>query len=148
MFQWLQHGLCQWILNFVESKKDISIVRITQKDCLSCFFWITRITLIQKGGLCTLITPSNDIVLSVCAALGLSTRKQLNRGVSLKEYKIKWKMKITEKKTKIYLETLVVLWIKRNGVEELKQKEFKDVIPIMHCRNSSWIMGQGLMKNG
>ena len=33
-------------------------------------------------------------------------------GVSLKDYKIIWKIKMREMKTKQYLETLIVLWIK------------------------------------
>ena len=34
-----------------------------------------------------------------------------------------------EMKTKLYLETLILLWIKWTGMVEIKYKEFIDVVP-------------------
>ena len=42
-----------------------------------------------------------------------------------------------EMKTKKYLETLIVLWIKWTGMVEIKHKDFIDAVPIMP---SLWIM--------
>ena len=60
------------------------------------------------------VTPSNDRVLCVCA-LGIVPGNSCLDGVSLKDYKIIWKIKMREMKTKQYLETLIVLWIKWTG---------------------------------
>ena len=49
--------------------------------------------------------PLQDIASGICW-LG---------GISLKDYKIIWKIKMREMKTKQYLETLIVLWIKWTG---------------------------------
>ena len=41
-------------------------------------------------------------------------------GISLKEYKIIWKIKMKEMKKKKYLETLFVVWIQWTGMVEIK----------------------------
>ena len=46
-----------------------------------------------------------------------------------------------KKKKKKYLATLTVLWIKWIEKVEIKQKTFIDVLSIMTCQRSSWIMG-------
>ena len=46
----------------------------------------------------------------------------------------------TQKQNNMYLEILIVLWIKWKGMVEIKHKDFIDVVPIMPCHNSSWIM--------
>ena len=56
---------------------------------------------------------------------------------SLKNYKIVWKIKMRETKTKKYLETLTELWIKWIGIVEMKYKDFIDAVPIIP---SLWIM--------
>ena len=58
-------------------------------------------------------------------------------GISLKEYKIIWKIKMKEMKTKLYLETLIVLWIKWTGIVEIKHEDFVDAVSTML---SLWIM--------
>ena len=57
----------------------------------------------------------------------------------MKDYII-WEMKMEEIKTKQCLETLIVLWIKLTEMVVIKHKDFIDVVPIMLCRNSLWIM--------
>ena len=46
-------------------------------------------------------------------------------------------------KTKYYLEALVVLWIKKTSMVEIKHKDFIDAVPIMP---SLWIMTWGSME--
>ena len=46
-------------------------------------------------------------------------------GVSLKDYKIKWKIKIREMKTKHYLDTLIILRIKWDGMVEIKRRLYR-----------------------
>ena len=70
-------------------------------------------------------------------ALGIATGNSCLEGVSLKDCKIIWKTKMREMKTKSYLETLIVLWIKWTGMVEIKHKDFIDAVPIMP---SLWIM--------
>ena len=43
------------------------------------------------------VTPSNERVLSVYADSGHNTVEQLSRGISLKDFKIIWKMKVRDK---------------------------------------------------
>ena len=51
-------------------------------------------------------------------------------GISLKDYKIIWKIKMGEMKKKIkYLKTLIVLPIKWTGMVEIKHKYFIDAVP-------------------
>ena len=57
-------------------------------------------------------------------------------GVSLKDYKIIWKIEIRETKRKKYLiiihnDTLIVISIKQTGIFEVKHKKFIDVVPIV-----------------
>ena len=42
------------------------------------------------------------------------------KGVSLKGYKIILKINVREMKTKLHLETLILLWIKWTGIMEIK----------------------------
>ena len=50
--------------------------------------------------------------------------------------------------TKQYLQTLIVLWIKWTGMVEIKHKDFIDIVPIMSCQNSPWIMRSGIYREG
>ena len=47
----------------------------------------------------------------------------------MKDYKIIWKINVREMKTKLYLQTLILLWIKCTGMVEIKHKDFIDIIP-------------------
>ena len=69
-------------------------------------------------------------------------------GISLKDYEIIWKIKVREIKTKYYLETLIVLWIKWTGMVEIKHKEFIDVVPIIPCQNTSGILSSRIYGEG
>ena len=51
-------------------------------------------------------------------------------------------------KTKQFLKTLIVLWIKWTGMVKIKQKDFIGVSPVMPCENSSWIMGLRIYGEG
>ena len=51
--------------------------------------------------------------------------------VSLKNYKIIWKIKMKEMKIEKYLETLIVLWIKWTVMVKIKHKDCIDAVPIM-----------------
>ena len=88
------------------------LVVVTQKDCMSCFIWVLRVslrlTVIQKNRSFVFfkVTPYNVRVL--CRELG----NIWLGGFSLNGYKIIWKIKAREMKTKYYLETLIVLCIK------------------------------------
>ena len=127
---------------------------VTQKDCLSCFIWVLkvllRLTLIQKGGLYSLrLHPLMTGNVLCLYALGIATGNSCLDGVSLKDCKIIWKTKMRKMKTKSYLETLIVLWIKWRGIEKIKI--FINVISIIPCQNSSWIMdcriyGEGMIQ--
>ena len=70
------------------------------------------------------VTLFNNRVLCVC-----TSREQLVKDVSLKYYKIIWKIKVRRKKTNLYLETLILLWMKWTGKVEIKHKDFTDVFP-------------------
>ena len=71
------------------------------KGCLPCFIWNLKIETDPKGRFVSFkFTPSNHRVLCVYAPSVYSTRKQLDGGVSLKDYKVIWKIKIREMKTK------------------------------------------------
>ena len=75
--------------------KDVSILTVTEADTD------------PKGRLVSFkVTPSNDRVFCVCA-LGIALGYSCLEGVSLKDYKIIWKIKMREMKTKYYLETLL-----------------------------------------
>ena len=62
-------------------------------------------------------------------------------GICFKDYKITWKINVRESKAKKYLENLIVLWIKWTEIVETKCKDSIDVVPIMSCQKSPWIMG-------
>ena len=71
------------------------------KGCLPCFIWNLKIETDPKGRFVSFkFTPSNHRVLCVYAPSVYSTREQLDGGVSLKDYKVIWKIKIREMKTK------------------------------------------------
>ena len=69
-------------------------------------------------------------------------------GVSLKDYKIIWKIKIRETKIKQYLKTLIVLWVKWTGMVKRKHKDFIAATLVVTCQNSSWIMGLRIYGEG
>ena len=72
---------------------------------------------------------------------GITLRSSWLEGNFSMDYKITWKIKVMQMKTKQYLETLIVLWIKCMGMVKIERKYFKDVVSIMPCQNLSWIMG-------
>ena len=89
-----------------------------------------RLTLIQKGDLCPSKLLSLITEFSVFVPLkGITPESSWLKGVSLKDYKIIWKINVREMKTKLYLETLILLWIKWTGMVEIKYKDFIDVVP-------------------
>ena len=51
------------------------------------------------------------------------------KGVSLKDYKIIWNINVREMKTKLYLKTLILIWVKWTGMLEIKHKDFVAVAP-------------------
>ena len=46
------------------------------------------------------------------------------------------------------MEALISLWIKQIGMVEVKQKDFINMVPIMPCQGSSWIMGSRIYGEG
>ena len=76
---------------------------VTQKDCFSCFIWVLkvslRLTLIQKPGLCHLRLLLLMTEFSVFMSLqGIAPGNSWLGGVSLKDYKIIWKIKMSKLK--------------------------------------------------
>ena len=49
---------------------------------------------------------------------------------------------------KIYLKTLIVLWIKWTEMMKIKQKDFIGAAPVMSCQNSSRKMGLRIYGEG
>ena len=82
----------------------ISPELVTQKDCLSCFIQILkvslRLTLIQNGGLCPLrgLLPVTEFSVFI-ALYRIAWGDRWLGCVSLKDYKIIWKIKVREMKT-------------------------------------------------
>ena len=94
-----------------------------------------RLTLIQKGGLCPLRLLLLMTEFSVFLPLhGIAPGNSWRKGVSMKDCKIIWKTKIREMKTKSYLETLILLWIKWTGMVKIKHKDFIGAAPIMSVK--------------
>ena len=87
---------------------------VTQKDLLLSFIRVLkvslRLTLIQKGYFCPSKLLSLITEFSVFLPLkGTTPESSWLKGVSLKDYKIIWKINVREMKTKLYLETLILL---------------------------------------
>ena len=102
---------------------------VTQKDLLLSFIRVLkvslRLTLIQKGDLCPSKLLSLITEFSVFVPLkDITPESSWLKAVSLKDYKIIWKRNVREMKTKLYLETLILLWM-----VEMKRKGFIDVVP-------------------
>ena len=57
---------------------------------------------------------------------GITSESSWLEDVSLKDYKIIWKINVRELKTKLYLETSLLLRIKWIGMVEIKHKDFTD----------------------
>ena len=122
------------------------------KGCLSCFIWVLkvslRLTVIQRGDLCPLRLLPLMTEFSVFMTLqGIAPGNSWLGGVSLKDYKITWKIK-REMKTKNCLGTFIVLWIKWTGMVKIKHKDFIGAAPILPCQNSSWIMSLRIYGEG
>ena len=79
------------------------------------------------------VTLSNFRVLCVYAFSRYNTRDSWIAGISWKDCKYVWKIKVKKMKTKQYLETLIMLLIKWTGMVEIKQKNFTDMVSIMPC---------------
>ena len=60
---------------------------------------------------------------------GITPENSLLKGVSLKDYKIIWKINVREMKTKLQFETLKIICIKWIWMVEIKHKDFIDVVP-------------------
>ena len=75
------------------------------------------------------VTLSNNRFSVFVPLKGLTPESSWLKGVSLKDYKIIWKINVREMKTKLYLKTLILLWIKWTGVVEMKHKDFIGVVP-------------------
>ena len=97
---------------------------------------VTEVETDQKGRF-----VSSKVTLSLSLSLSLTTECSLFvplqditpessrlEGVSLKDYKIIWKVSVREMKAKLYLETLILLWIKWTGMVEMK---------LYRCRSKS-----------
>ena len=86
------------------------------------------------------VTPSNDRVLCVYAPSGHNIREQLAREHFFERLQKIWEKKNEGNKHKIILG--------ETGMVEIKYKYFRDVIPIMPCQNSLWIMGLRIYGEG
>ena len=127
--------------------KDVSIlaeshINLDQTHHIR-IFWVLKVSLrlrlIQKRGFSPLRLLSLMTEFSVFMSFqGIAPGNNWLRDVSLKDCKVIWKIKMREIKTKYYLDTLIVLWIKWRGMIELKH--FENVVSIMPCQNSSCIM--------
>ena len=105
----------------------------------------TEVDTDPKKGLCPLRLLSQMKKLSLFMPLqAVAPENSCLGGVSLKDNKIIWKIKMREVKTKQYLETLIVLWIKWRGMLEIKH--LIDVDSIVACQDSSWVYGEGRTK--
>ena len=119
---------------------------VTQKDHLSCFMQLLkvsltlRLTLIQKGEFVSFKVTPLPLMTKFSVFMPLQDIAPGNSwlgGIFLNGYKIIWKIKVREMKTKRYLENSIVLWIKWTGAVEIKYKDFIDAVPLM---SSMWIM--------
>ena len=71
------------------------------KGCLGCFIWDLKVDTDPKGSFSSFkFSPPNDRALCVYAPSGIAAGNSWIRGVSLKDYKIIWKIKMKEMKTK------------------------------------------------
>ena len=87
---------------------------------------VTEVDTIQKGELCPLKSLSLITELSVFVPLeGITPENSLLKGVSLKDNKIIWKINVREMKTQLYLETLILLWIKWTGMGMVEIKLYR-----------------------
>ena len=87
---------------------------------------VTEVDTDQKGSFVSFkANLSNNRVL----LQSITPKSSWLKGVSLKDYKIIWKINVREMKTKLYLETLILLRIKWPGMVEIKHKDFIDVVP-------------------
>ena len=84
------------------------------------------------------ITLSSDRFLCVYAPSRHSTREQLAQERFVEGLQNFMENKNEWNESKIYLETLIVLWINWRGLVEIKL--FIDVVSVMPCQNSSCIM--------
>ena len=75
------------------------------------------------------VTLYNNKVLWVSATSGHNTREQLVRGRSFDRLQNYMKKNVREMKTKLYLKTLKLKWIKLTEIVETKYKDFIDVVP-------------------
>ena len=66
------------------------------------------------------VTLSNNKVLCFVPLKNITPESSWLKGISLKDYKIIWKINVREIKTKLYLESLILLWIKWTGMVEMK----------------------------
>ena len=115
---------------------------------MSCFIRVLkvslRLTLIQNGGLCPLRLLPLMTEFSVFMLLqGITPWNSWLGGISLKDCKISWKTRVKEMKTKFNCK-----WIKWTDMVKTKRKDFIDVVPIMTCQNSSWIIGSRIYGEG
>ena len=109
---------------------------VTQKDCLSRFIWVLkvspRLTLIQEGGLhplrLLLLMTEFSVFMPFKGIAPAGEGGQLARRRFFEGIQNYMEKKLKEKKKK-YLETLVVLWLKWTGMVKIKPKD-------LPCQNS------------
>ena len=103
---------------------------------------VTEVDTDTKGRFASFkVTPSMTEFFVFIPFHGIAPGNSWLEGVSFKNLKIIWKIKLREMKTKQNLEALTVLWMKWTGMVEVKYIEFIDVVPVMPCENPSWTMG-------
>ena len=97
-------------------------------------------------------THSNDRVFCARALSGHKTRNSWLGSISLKDYKLIWKIEVREMKTKQYLENLIVLWINWTDMVEfyrfLSHKDFYIFGSNYVLQNSTWIIGSRIYGEG
>ena len=103
------------------------------------FEGVTEVTTDPKGRFVSFkVPPSNDRVLSVYVASGHSNREQLARERFFGGLQNYMKNKNEGNENKIILGDFNCTMDKWRGMVEIKH--FINVISIMHCQNSLWIM--------
>ena len=75
------------------------------------------------------VTLSNNRVLSFCAPSRHSPREQLVKGCFFERLQSYMESKCVGNEKKLYLETLILLWVKWTGMLEIKHKDFVAVAP-------------------
>ena len=82
---------------------------------------VTEVDIDPKGRFVSFkVTLSNNRVHCFVPLKGITPERSWLKGVSLKDNKIIWRINVRKIKTKLYWETLILLWIKWTGMVEMK----------------------------